>query len=228
MREKTIHIFNAGKMPYAEALALQKRLLAAKKAGDQRDFLVLVEHPPVVTLGRAADEANLRLPRGTLAARGVEVYDIERGGDVTFHGPGQLVGYPIVDLKRAGLGVHGFLRLVESTLIDAAGVVGVAARRRPGLTGVWTDRGKVAAVGIAVSRWITWHGFALNVKHVSGFDLIIPCGLADEAVTSLEEVRGEDIAMPRMRETVAGAFARALARDPVVQAAPQGAMDPVR
>ncbi len=213
MSEKTVHILDAGTLGYGEALSLQRRLVAGKKAGDTRDFLILVEHPPVVTLGRAAAEAHLRVPREVLVARGVQVYDVDRGGDVTYHGPGQLVGYPIIDLKQADLRLHRFLRLIESVLIGVAGELGVSAGQRPNLAGVWTAGGKIAAIGIAVSRWITCHGFALNVKRcITGFELIIPCGLCREAVTSLEELRGESLEMPRVRGMTAAAFARAMGR----------------
>lgn len=218
MSENTLHVLDAGTVAYDRARRLQKRLLAAKKAGDARDFLVLLEHPPVVTLGRGAAESNLKVPREALAARGVEVYDIERGGDVTYHGPGQLVGYPIVDLKRAGLDVHEFLRLLESALISAAGDLGVEADRRPGLTGVWTSKGKVAAIGVAVSRWISYHGFALNVKRgISGWEFIVPCGLAGESVTSLEDILDDVLDMAAVREIVTAALAHALAGRRVVR-----------
>lgn len=218
MSDNTLHVLETGTVAYAQARRLQKRLLAAKKGGDRRDFLILLEHPPVVTLGRGAAESNLKVPREALPARGVEVYDVERGGDVTYHGPGQLVGYPIVDLKRAGLGVHEFLRLLESALIDAAGELGVEAARRPGLTGVWTPKGKIAAIGIAVSRWISYHGFALNVKRgISGWEFIIPCGLAGKRVTSLEDILDDTLEMADVREIVTAALARALAGRRVVR-----------
>lgn len=208
-------------MRYGEAQALQKRLVEAKKAGDERDFLMFVEHPPVVTVGRRGSERHLKLPREALAARGVEVYDIARGGDVTYHGPGQVVGYPIIDLKCSSLDIHSYLRLVENALIDALKTFDISAYRREGLTGVWTDAGKVAAIGIAVSRWITYHGFAVNVKKdTRGFDLIVPCGLASERVTSMEEVAGRPVEAEDVKQTIALSVARALGAEAVHTRAP--------
>ncbi|MCD6404611.1 MAG: lipoyl(octanoyl) transferase LipB [Planctomycetes bacterium] len=216
MTEKKIHVLDVGRMPYAEALDLQKRLVAAKKSGDERDFLILVEHPGVVTVGRRGNESHIRLPREALAARGVEVYDIERGGDVTYHGPGQVVGYPIIDLKHAGLDVHSYLRLIETAVIEALRAFHVESYTREGLTGVWTRLGKVAAIGIAVSRWITYHGFAVNVlRGITGFDLIVPCGLTTERVTSIEDVCGSPVEMKDARRELTAAFARALGAEAV-------------
>ncbi len=206
-----IHLIDLGRRDYGDVLDIQRHLVKAKKAGDERDFLILTEHPPVVTLGRTAREDNLKVPRGALRERGVEAVEVERGGDVTFHGPGQVVGYPVIDLKRAGLGVGEFLRLMEGALIDCLRRFGIEARRRKGLTGVWTDQGKVAAIGIAVSRWISYHGFALNVKRdVSGFDLIIPCGLAAEDVTSMEIILNRELSTLEVGRATAETFAAAL------------------
>ncbi len=206
-----IHVIDLGRRGYAEARDIQRSLVAAKKSLDERDFLLFVEHPPVVTLGRKAREEHLKLPRAALEKRGVEVFEIERGCDVTFHGPGQLVGYPIVDLKRAGLGVGAFLRLIEGALIDCLARFGISARRRKGLTGVWTDEGKIAAIGIAVTRWISYHGFALNVnRNIKGFDLIVPCGLAGERVTSMEDVLAGEVEMDEVKRAAAETFAGAL------------------
>ncbi|MHC4711866.1 MAG: lipoyl(octanoyl) transferase LipB [Planctomycetota bacterium] len=211
MTIRRIHVIDLGRRNYDEVLDIQRDLVKAKKAGDERDFLVLTEHPPVVTLGRTAREENLKVPRGLLRERGVEAVEVERGGDVTFHGPGQVVGYPIIDLKRAGLGIGEFLRLIEGALIECLRRFGIEARRRKGLTGVWTDQGKVAAIGIAVSRWISYHGFALNVKRdVSGFDLIIPCGLAAEDVTSMEIILNRELSTREVGRAAAETFAAAL------------------
>ncbi len=206
-----IHVVELSRMGYAEALELQQRLVAAKKNGDERDFLLFVEHPPVVTVGRGGDDKHLRFPREALRARGVEVFDVERGGDVTFHGPGQVVGYPILALKRYGLGVHEFLRLIEQVLIDTVGAFRIDAFRREGLTGVWTEAGKIAAIGIAVSRWISFHGFALNVgANVSGFEYIVPCGLSGERVTSIQQVAGAPIEADEVKRTIMESFSAAL------------------
>lgn len=207
-----LEIIDAGRMAYAEALALQKKLAADKAGGEPRDFLILVEHPPVVTLGRSSKPANVLLPRAELARRGIEVFDVERGGDVTLHGPGQLVGYPIVDLRRAGLGVTDYMRFLEGVVIGTLGGFGVEAFARKGLTGVWTGRGKIAAIGVAVRRWVSFHGFALNVSiDLSLFDVIVPCGLAGERVTSMAEVGGSTVDLGAVREAVSRVFSEGLA-----------------
>jgi len=201
-------------MRYAEALALQRSLVDGKKAGDATDYLVLVEHPPVVTLGRKAEEGHLVVPREALAARGIDVADIERGGDVTYHGPGQLVGYPIVDIKQRGIALDKYLRLLEEALIETLLAFGVEGSRRKGLTGVWTAQGKVAAIGVAVTRWITFHGFALNVNiDPAEFGVIVPCGLAGEKVTSMRAVLGRPVDMNEVKRVVADALEKALAKE---------------
>lgn len=208
---RQLEILDAGLMAYADALALQKRLVADKIAGDTRDFLVLVEHPPVITLGRTARAANLLLSRPELARRGIEAFDVERGGDVTLHAPGQLVGYPVVDLKRAGLGVTDHLRFLERVIIDTLAGFRIDAFTRKGLTGVWTASGKIAAIGVAVRRWISFHGFALNVNtDLSLFNVIVPCGLSGEKVASMAGVTGAPVDISAVREAVVRAFSDAL------------------
>jgi lipoyl(octanoyl) transferase len=198
-------------MPYAEALELQRRMARDRIAGTlDQDLLLLVEHPPVVTLGRSAKERHLLASPELLATRGVELFDVERGGDVTFHGPGQLVGYPIVDLKRHKRDLHWYLRSVEEALIRALGNLGISAERNAGYTGVWTaDRArKIASIGVHARDWVTWHGFALNVTtDLSYFDLMVPCGIQAVTMTSVALELGD--AAPAMREvedTVAAAF----------------------
>jgi lipoate-protein ligase B len=209
---RAIEITDAGLMAYGEALDLQRGLVRRKVSGDERDFLVFVEHPCVITMGRRGGEKNLRISRDELARRGIEVYDVERGGDVTWHGPGQLVGYPIIDIKRAGLGVTDYLRFLEGVLTESLRVFGIEAFVRKGLTGVWTRHGKIAAIGVAVRRWISFHGFALNVNTDPGaFDSIIPCGLSGERVTSMAEVLGGPVEMARVKESIAGVFSGELA-----------------
>ena len=208
----SLRVIDAHLMRYAEALELQHSLVAQKKGGDEADYLILVEHPPVITLGRRARESHLLLPRRELDRRGVDVFDIERGGDVTYHCPGQLVGYPIVDLKRAGLGVGAWLRFLETALVDAVAAFAVAAFARNGLTGVWTHEGKLAAIGVAVTRWISFHGFALNVNaDLSGFDLIVPCGLSSEKVASMSRILGAPVDMNSVKSEIARVFSRRLA-----------------
>jgi lipoyl(octanoyl) transferase len=188
---RRLAIARLGLVPYGDALERQRALAEERLAGRLgRDALLLLEHPPVVTLGRGTRPASLPLAPDLLRRRGVEVFEIERGGDVTYHGPGQLVGYPIFDLAGAGLrrDLHWFLRQLEGTLISALGRLGVPAERRAGYTGVWTAGGarKIASIGIHVRQWVTWHGFALNVTtDLTPFDLIVPCGIPDVVMTSV-------------------------------------------
>ena len=174
-------------LAYADALALQRAAARARISGEiGEDLLLLVEHPPVVTLGRSSKERHLLATPALLAARGVELFEVERGGDVTFHGPGQLVGYPIVDLKRHKRDLHWYLRQVEEALIRAVAPLGIIGERSAGYTGVWTQGRKLASIGVHARDWVTWHGFALNVTtDLSYFDLIVPCGIAAVEMTSI-------------------------------------------
>ena len=180
-------VCDLGVQPYAEALALQRAVARARISGAfDQDLLLLVEHPPVITLGRSSKEQHLLASPALLASRGVELHEVERGGDVTFHGPGQLVGYPIIDLKRHKQDLHWFLRQVEAALIQALEPFGVVGERSAGFTGVWTGGRKIASIGVHARDWVTWHGFALNVTtDLSWFDLIVPCGIAAVEMTSL-------------------------------------------
>jgi lipoyl(octanoyl) transferase len=198
----TLQVRWLGKIGYAEALAEQERLVAARRAGAVPDTLLLLEHPPVVTMGRSGDAHNLLLPAEELERRGVELHDVGRGGDVTYHGPGQLVGYPVVQLPQTRRDAHRYLRDLEEALIRTAAAYGIAAGRVAGLTGVWVGDGKLAAIGVRLSSgWITSHGFALNVAtDLTGFGLIVPCGIRDRGVTSLEALLGH---APPLREVAA-------------------------
>jgi lipoate-protein ligase B len=181
-------VVNLGLRGYAEALSFQREVAAARI--DRRvpqDVLILVEHPPVITLGRSTKAGNLLASSEALGVRGVELFDVERGGDVTFHGPGQLVGYPIVDLAGHKQDLHWYLRQIEEVMIRAVAPFGVVAERNPGKTGVWTRGRKLASIGVHARQWVTWHGFALNVTtDLSYFDLMVPCGIADVEMTSVE------------------------------------------
>jgi lipoate-protein ligase B len=173
-------------VPYREALEWQ-RSLALERIARRRehDLLLLLEHPPVVTLGRTAPHSHVLRPEG------VEVIEIERGGDVTFHGPGQLVGYPILDLTAHKPDLHWYLRTLEQAVIEALTGLGIAAERNPGYTGVWTRGLKIASIGVHVKQWVTWHGFALNVTtDLSQFERIVPCGIPGVEMTSVERERG--------------------------------------
>src|SRR6188474_969641 len=174
-------------MPYGPALELQRDI--ARRVIDREipmDVLLLVEHPPVVTLGRTSKGANLLASPALLAAQGVELFEVERGGDVTFHGPGQLVGYPIIDLKRHRQDLHWYLRQVEEALIRALDTFGIPGERQAGYTGVWTQNRKIASIGVHARDWVTWHGFALNVStDLTYFDFIVPCGIDGVTMTSI-------------------------------------------
>lgn len=176
-----------GRRPYGEVLELQRDLCRRRIAGELADdLLLLVEHDPVVTLGRGTRPGSLPLAPAELERRGVAVAEVERGGDVTYHGPGQLVGYPILQLREHREDLHWYLRQLEAVLIAALGELGVASERNPGLTGVWTAGRKIASLGIHVKQWVTFHGFALNVStDLRGFDSIVPCGIAGVVMTSV-------------------------------------------
>jgi lipoyl(octanoyl) transferase len=195
-----IHLLHLGRIPYAEGLAIQQQVVAARKQNLIGDTLLLLEHPPVLTLGRNASRSNVLASDEFLQQRGIELHEINRGGDVTYHGPGQLVGYPIIDLrgdlpgkKGPHLGPVDYVRLLEEVLIRTCGDFGVMAQRIAKRTGVWTiasgsiQEKKVAAIGVHVSQGVTSHGFALNVTtDLRDFEWIVPCGITDRAVTSLE------------------------------------------
>jgi lipoate-protein ligase B len=184
---KRLVVHDLGLKAYGEVLELQRQQARRRVSGDlEDDVLLLVEHPPVVTLGRGTRPHSLPLTGEQLALRGVEQYEVERGGDVTYHGPGQLVGYPILDLSKHQQDLHWYLRALEEGLIQALDELGIPAERNPGLTGVWTRGRKIASIGIHVKQWVTYHGFALNVNtDLSYFDLIVPCGIRDVVMTNV-------------------------------------------
>lgn len=198
-----------GTVPYAEALALQAELVADRRAGKIPDTLLLLEHPHVITLGSSADEADVLVQAADRERMGIELYEVGRGGGVTYHGPGQLVAYPILDLKPDRKDLHAYLRDLEEVLIRVAAVFGVTAVRRPGLTGVWTASGKLAAIGVRVgSQWISSHGVAINVaSDLSFFDRIVPCGIRGEAVTSMERELGRSVELSDVAGTLVQSFA---------------------
>jgi lipoyl(octanoyl) transferase len=202
-----------GVLGYQEALDLQKELVERRRAGDIPDQLLLLEHPPVITLGVKArnSRSNVLESDASLAAKGVGIFESGRGGDVTYHGPGQLVGYPIFDLKPDRCDVHQYVRDLEEALIRAVAAFGISGARIKGLTGVWVgpDRReeKLAAIGVRISRWITSHGFALNVNtRLEHFGLIVPCGITDRGVTSMERLIGHHVSMDEVAGAVAAAF----------------------
>ncbi len=200
-----------GRLSYREALALQEDLVARRREAAE-DVLVLVEHDPVVTLGRGARQGSLLVSPDALKERGVDLLQVGRGGDATYHGPGQLTGYPIVDLDPLGRDLHRFLRMLEEVLIEALAAFGIAGERVVGKTGVWVRGEKIASIGIAVRRWISWHGFSLNVGvDLAGFSAIVPCGLAGVAMTSMERHLGRAVSLAEVEAEVIAGFARVFA-----------------
>ena len=197
-------------MPYAEALELQRSIARDRISGAiSQDVLLLMEHPPVVTLGRSSKEKNLTASPEFLQSRGVELFEVERGGDVTFHGPGQLVGYPIIDLKRHRQDLHWYLRSLELALINTLADYGIPGERNTSYTGVWTRGKKIASIGVHARDWVTWHGFALNVTtELSYFNLIVPCGIDGVVMTSIARELGvEDVSAHDVIERVTAKFA---------------------
>jgi lipoyl(octanoyl) transferase len=206
---REIHVRRLGVVPYADGLEIQKRLVEQRKAGEIPDQLLLLQHPPVITLGVKTrnDRSNIVAAPAVLEAEGVEVFETGRGGDVTYHGPGQLVGYPIIDLKPDRCDVHAYVRDIEDVMIRAAAAFGVEAGRLPGLTGAWVGTEKLGAIGVRIAKWVTSHGFAFNVNTVlDHFDLIVPCGITDKGVTSLEKLLGRQIPMDEAEDAVERAF----------------------
>jgi lipoyl(octanoyl) transferase len=215
-----ISVIQLGTVDYATGLRLQQSLVEMRKAGEVGDVLLLLEHSPVITLGRNARRENLLASPELLARKGVELFECDRGGDITFHGPGQLVGYPIFDLRgfQPRIGAMEFVRHLEEVLILACAECGVACERVKGLTGVWTSKkrepAKIAAIGVHISRGVTSHGFALNVNtDLDYFKLIVPCGIASKPVTSLAKETGTDTNLHEVARCVAGHFGQVFASD---------------
>ncbi len=189
--------------------------MAERQAGRIGDLLLLLEHDPVFTLGRNARSENVLFPAELLRQRGFEVFETGRGGDVTYHGPGQIVGYPILDLAPDRRDVHRYVRDLEEVMIRACADYGIEASRVAGLTGTWVGRDKIGAIGVRISRWVTSHGFAFNVTtDLAAFDLIVPCGIRGRGVTSLERLLGRALPLPEVSERLATHFAAVFERDP--------------
>jgi lipoyl(octanoyl) transferase len=207
---RPMEVRRLGLIGYDEALALQRELVEERRANRVPDLLLLLEHPPVITLGVRSDvaRANVVASSERLADLGVTIHETGRGGDVTYHGPGQVVGYPILDLRPDRCDVHEYVRDLEEVMIRTCAAYGVLAGRISGLTGTWVGAEKIGAIGIRISRWITSHGFAFNVRtDLDHFKLIVPCGITDRGVTSLEKVMGKSIPMRDAEETIARSFA---------------------
>jgi len=208
--ERGLAVRRLGRVPYADALELQRVLVEDRRAGRIGDTLVLVEHPHVLTLGVRGDggRAHILVTPEALAARGIEVHETGRGGDVTYHGPGQIVGYPIIDLNPDRRDVHRYVRDLETVLMRTAADYGIVAGRIEGLTGVWVGDQKLAAIGVRIARWITSHGFAFNVTtDLDLFSLIVPCGIADRGVTSLSRLLGRGIDTAEVEDRIIEQFA---------------------
>jgi len=203
-----------GRMPYQDALDLQAGLVAERRRNAIPDQLVLLEHPHVITMGSSSAEGHVLLGPEELQRRGIQIFETGRGGDVTYHGPGQLVGYPIVDLKPDRTDLHRYLRDLEEVLIGALGELGLSGEREPGLTGVWVGGAKIAAIGVRVSSgWITSHGFALNVStDLDFFGTVVPCGITDRRVTSLANEVGHAPAPDEVRRAVVRSFSDVFGR----------------
>ena len=206
---RTFEVRRLGTVPYTEALKLQRELVEERRANRVPDLLLLLQHPPVITLGVKGDggRTNVLVTDERLAELGVEISETGRGGDVTYHGPGQIVGYPILDLKPDRCDVHRYVRDLEEVMIRVCADYGVTAERIKGLTGTWVGNEKIGAIGVRISRWITSHGFAFNVNtNLQEFGLIVPCGIADHGVTSLERVTGRAVSLADAEDRVVNHF----------------------
>jgi lipoyl(octanoyl) transferase len=209
-----------GRVSYADGLAMQQQAVENLRDGAGAEQFFLLEHNHVFTLGRAAKEGNILASRDYLAAEGIEVHEIGRGGDVTYHGHGQLVGYPIINLKPDRCDVHRYVRDIEEVLIRTIADYGILGERLKGLTGVWVGNEKIAAIGVRIARWITSHGFALNINtDLRYFQMIVPCGIVDKGVTSMQKILGRTLDMHEVARRTARHFAEVFAREILVTSA---------
>lgn len=205
---KKLEILNLGNMKYKKAYELQLELIKKRAAGEIPDTLILVEHPPVFTIGSSGTEEHISVSRSFLESSGIEVFETNRGGDITYHGPGQIVAYPILNLKEHKQDLHWLLRQYEEVTIRLLEEYGIVAKRIEGLTGVWVGDEKITAIGVGVRRWVSYHGFAFNVNpNLEHFSYIIPCGIRDKGVTSLSKLQGKEMDMDEMRKKVIKYFA---------------------
>jgi lipoyl(octanoyl) transferase len=202
-----------GRIDYARALDLQMQICKAKKEGLVPDVLLLLEHPHSITLGRNGNWGNLLVSNEELSERGVKCFDSDRGGDITYHGPGQLVGYPVIQLEKGERDVHVYMRNLEESLIRLLALYNIEGSRVEGMTGVWAGAGKIASMGVHISRWVTRHGFALNVNtDLTFFRLIIPCGIVDRHMTSMNAILGRSLELPEIAERYVAEFGYAFNR----------------
>ncbi len=213
-------VYTPGRVAYEEALAFQMACVKRLKDGptEESGYLILLEHPPVITVGRRGTHDNILVTRARLRQEGIDLFEVSRGGDVTYHGPGQIVGYPILRLRDHGEDVHRYLRDLESVIMGTLGEFGIASQRRSEYTGVWVGQDKIAAIGVAITRWITYHGFALNVAPDLGhFALIRPCGITDGGVTSMEKLLGRAPGREEVEKRLVANFREVFAFDEVVR-----------
>jgi len=197
-----------GRISHRSGLALQTEFLE-KRLREDAEILILLEHTPVVTIGRGVRSFNPKVPCDFFARHGIDVVKVGRGGDVTYHGPGQLIAYPIVDLNMIGRDLHRYLRMLEKILLETVGCFGIKARTVEGRTGIWVGDKKLASIGVGVRRWVSWHGFALNVGgDLSGFDTIVPCGLEGVRMTSMARILGREISLETVQDQIIHSFGR--------------------
>ena len=209
-----LQVLDLGIRSYKEAWDIQKQLHAHRVAQKIPNTLILVEHDPVITMGKSGQDSNVLFPVELLKEKGVDYFQVERGGDVTFHGPGQLVGYPIFNVRDGLAGVKPYIHGVEDAIIATLGEHDIKAHKKEKMIGVWTANGKVCSVGVAVKKWVSFHGFALNVNtDLSYFDLIVPCGLKNVEMTSMQEILGKEVSMERVKKCVVRNFGRIFNQD---------------
>ncbi len=205
--QNKIHLLNLGLQKYNNAWNLQKQIFQEVTKNRNQNYLILTEHPPVITLGKSSKEKNIVTNQNVLQSENIDVVEIDRGGDVTFHGPGQIVGYPIFNLENFKKDIHWYLRSIEEIIIQTLNHFEISAGRIKDLTGVWVNNQKICAIGIKVTRWVTMHGFALNVStQLDYFNHIIPCGINDRSVTSMQEVKNQNISLEQVKEKICESF----------------------
>jgi lipoyl(octanoyl) transferase len=221
-RLRPLAVRRLGRVPYGRGLEIQERLVKERRSGAIPDQLLLLEHDPVFTLGRNARAENVLFPAALLSQRGFEVFETGRGGDVTYHGPGQVVGYPILDLSPDRCDVHRYVRDLEEVMMRVCADYGIDAGRVAGRTGTWVGDGKIGAIGVRISRWVTSHGFAFNVStDLAPFDLIVPCGIRDKGVTSLELLLGRTVPLDEVMDRLTARFGEVFGAEPC-PAGPEG------
>lgn len=209
-----MQVLDLGRKDYKEVWDLQKSIHEKRAKKEIPNTLILVEHNPVITMGKSGKQANVLFPVELLKEKGVQYYEIERGGDVTYHGPGQLVGYPIFNVRDGLAGIKPFINGIEEAIIATLDDFSIKGQRKEKMIGVWTDKGKICSIGVAVKKWVSFHGFALNVNtELSYFDLIIPCGLKNVEMTSMQQILGKEVAMQDVKKSIVGSFGNVFKQD---------------